>query len=90
MSRLVAKEWRLYERMAKQRPALVIRLNVDAETAHARKPDHEFAELRDKSSIMPLLKFNGAQVCDLDANLDYEQVLAAATAAVQRTLDIPS
>ena len=72
MSRLVAKEWSLYQRMAKQRPALIIRLNVDAETAHARKPDHEFAELRDKSAVMPLLEFNGARICDIDARLDYE------------------
>lgn len=81
--RLVRQEWRLYKRMAKQRPALVIRLNVDAETAHARKPDHQLAELRDKSSVMPRLKFNGARICELDARLDYEQVLEAAIAAVQ-------
>ena len=89
MRRLAEREWRLYERMAKQRPALIIRLNVDAETAHARKPDHEIAELHDKSAIMPRIQFNGAKVCDLDARLDYEEVLAAATAAMQSAMGPP-
>ena len=89
MRRLVALEWRIYKRMARQRPALIIRLDIDAETAHTRKPDHKFEELRDKSSVMPLLKFNGARICDLDARLDYEQVLEAATAAVQSAVDTP-
>ena len=87
MQRLVEREWRLYKRMAKQRPALVIRLEVDAETAHARKPDHEFAELRDKSAVMPLLEFNGARICDINARLEYEKVLEAATAAVREALE---
>src|SRR3546814_16894261 len=36
---LATRELRLYQRMASQVPALLIRLNIDADTAHARKPD---------------------------------------------------
>lgn len=88
LRRLVARERRLYEWMAAHRPALVIRLNIDPETAHARKPDHRITELREKSSVMPRLRFNGAKVCDLDARAAYAQVLAAAVQAVQSTIGV--
>ena len=84
--KLVAREQRLYQWMARQRPALVIRLNIDAETAHARKPDHCLAELRDKSSVMSRLRFNGAQLLDLDASAPYPQVLKAALQALNIAL----
>jgi len=83
MRRLVEREQRLYHWMAAQRPALVIRLNIDAETAHARKPDHELSELRDKSAVMPRLAFNGARVVDLDTRRPYPQVLAGAMQAIR-------
>lgn len=85
MRQLVAREQRLYHWMAAHRPALVIRLNIDAETAHARKPDHELSELRDKSAVMPRLTFNGARVVDLDTRRPYPQVLEAAIQAIQTT-----
>jgi thymidylate kinase len=80
--KLVAREQKLYQWMAGQKPALVIRLNIDADTAHARKPDHSLAELRDKISVMPRLRFNGARVLDLDASAPYPQVLGAALQAI--------
>ncbi|PKO43038.1 MAG: hypothetical protein CVU30_09130 [Betaproteobacteria bacterium HGW-Betaproteobacteria-3] len=80
--KLAAREQKLYEWMAGYRPALVIRLNIDAETAHRRKPDHSLAELRDKISVMPRLAFNGARVCEIDARAPYADVLAAALGAV--------
>ncbi|NCN69586.1 MAG: hypothetical protein GW928_05180 [Rhodoferax sp.] len=86
--KLVAREQSLYQWMAQQKPALVIRLNIDADTAHARKPDHSLAELRDKSSVMPRLHFNGAQVLDLDARAPYPQVLNAALQAINTTMAI--
>lgn len=84
--RLAAREQKLYEWMAGQKPALVIRLNIDASTAHKRKPDHSLAELRDKISVMPRLAFNGARVCDIDARAPYADVLAAALAAVDTVI----
>ncbi|MEP5839658.1 MAG: hypothetical protein ABJ322_18280 [Marinobacter sp.] len=81
---LAAKEQKMYEWMARHKPALVIRLNIEAEEAHARKPDHDIAELRDKIAIMPRLTFNGAQVCEIDTAMPYPQVLAAAQAAIEQ------
>jgi thymidylate kinase len=82
--KLAEREHRLYEWMAGKKPALVIRLNINAEAAHARKPDHDIDELRDKISVMARLKFNGAQVCDIDTTAPYPEVLAAALQAINQ------
>lgn len=84
---LAARERRLYEDMAAYVPALLIRLNIDAETAHARKPDHKLAMLREKASVIPTLAFNGAPILDLDATAPYPEVLRAALAAARATLE---
>lgn len=76
--KLAARELRLYQWMACHVPALVIRLNIDAETAHARKPDHKLPMLRAKTSVIPTLHFNGARILDLDGRDPYAQVLDAA------------
>ena len=83
---LAARERRLYEAMAAYVPTLLIRLNVDAETAHDRKPDHKLAMLRDKVSKIPTLTFNAAAICDLDATATYPDVLQAALNATQAAL----
>lgn len=80
------REQRLYRRMAAHVPALVIRLNVDAATAHARKPDHRLSMLRDKVRVIPTLRFNGARILDLDGRSPYPEVLAAALAEARRVL----
>ena len=83
--KLAEREQRLYEWMAGQQPALVIRLNINAEAAHARKPDHDIEELRDKISVMNRLKFNGAQVCEIDTTAPYSEVLAKALQAIKNS-----
>lgn len=85
---LAKREQRLYEYMASHVPALVIRLNIDAETAHVRKPDHKLKMLRDKTRVIPTLTFNGATIVDLDATAPYDQVLSAALAAAYKILNI--
>lgn len=80
--KLAAREQRLYQWMASHVPALVIRLNIDADTAHQRKPDHKLSMLRDKVSVIPKLHFNNAFILDLDGCDAYDQVLASALAAV--------
>lgn len=82
--KLAAQEQKLYQWMAEHRPAVVIRLNIDAETAYARKPDHDMNELRDKISVIKQLNFNGAHICEIDATLPYQQVLAAALEVIRR------
>ena len=67
-------------------PDLVIRLNVDLDTACARKPDHRRELLRDKIAITPLLTFNGAPIVEIDSTQPLAQVLAEAKAAVAKTL----
>ncbi len=81
---LAVREQKMYDWMAAQRPVLVIRLNIDETTAHARKLDHDLTELRDKISVMPRLNFNGARVCDIDAAIPYPQVLEAALQAIKK------
>ena len=81
---LLKQETRLYQWMASHKPALLIRLNIDADTAHARKPDHKLAMLREKARVIPTLHFNGATILDLNGRDSYPHVLAAALNAIDR------
>ena len=81
---LLKREKRLYTWMARHRPTLLIRLNIDAETAHARKPDHKLAMLREKVRVIPTLQFNGATILNLNGRDPYPQVLAAALTAINK------
>lgn len=87
--KLAAREQRLYQWMADHVPALVIRLNIDADTAHSRKPDHKLAMLRDKAAVIPTLHFNGAHILDLNGCDPYSQVLDAALQAISVALTTP-
>jgi len=84
--KLAAREQRLYEWMASHVPALVIRLNIDAATAHSRKPDHKLTILQDKVAIIPKLHFNGAEILDLDGRASYQQSLKTALDAANAAL----
>ena len=83
---LARRERVLYEWMTSYRPDLVIRLNVDLDTACARKPDHRRELLRDKVAITPQLTFNGAPIVEIDSTQPLAQVLAEAKVAVAKTL----
>jgi hypothetical protein len=67
-------------------PTLVIRLNIDADTVMARKPDHDRALIEQKVATVPRLRFNGARIVDLDATIPYAEELALALAAVDEAL----
>jgi thymidylate kinase len=86
IQKLAAKERAIYERMAAYVPTLVIRLNIDVETALARKPDHARALIERKVAVTPSLKFNGATIVDLDATMPYDKELALAVAATDKAL----
>ena len=79
---LLKQETRLYQWMTSHIPTLLIRLNIDAETAHTRKPDHKLAMLRDKVRVIPTLHFNNAPILDLNGRDPYPQVLNAALTAI--------
>lgn len=83
---LAARERRQFEWMTRVRPDLVIRLNVDLETAFARKPDHKPEALRRKIAATPQFRFGGAPIVEIDSNRPLAEVLAAAETAVVRTL----
>lgn len=83
---LAAREKTLYAYMISHRPDLVIRLNIDLETAFARKPDHRYESLAAKIANVPKLEYQGAPILDLDSRLPLEQVIAQAKAAVSHSL----
>ena len=83
---LVKREQKLYNWMAKYKPALIIRLNIDPKIAHARKPDHDIDELRNKSLTMPRLNYNGARIYDIDASIPYPQVLESAMQVIDEVM----
>lgn len=88
--KLAVREQKMYDRMAKLRPSLVLRLMIDAETAHSRKPDHPLGELRDKVATMPQIHYNGSTVHEIDATLPYSIVLGTALVAISEALLVAS
>jgi thymidylate kinase len=83
---LARREQNAFEWMTSYRPDLAIRLNVDLDTALARKPDHRNAALARKIAITPQLTLKGAKFVEIDATLPLEEVLAAAKLAVADAL----
>ena len=80
---LAERERRLYQReMAKYRPEVLIRLDIDVETAFSRKPDHDYEELRDKIGIMSKIEYNGSNIYELDSRMPYNEVLEKALEVV--------
>jgi thymidylate kinase len=72
--------------MTSFKPDLVIRLNVDLDTACARKPDHRRELLRDKIAITPQLTFNGASIVEIDSSQALPKVIEQTKAAVAKTM----
>lgn len=89
MTRLAARERRLYQQMALWRPELIIRLDIDVDTAFSRKPDHDYEELKDKISAMVRLRYNGSRIIELDARAPYDEVLTNALNAISMAVMLP-
>ncbi|WP_371316115.1 hypothetical protein [Rosenbergiella nectarea] len=83
LKEMAKREVVIYEKLANYQPELIIRLDIDVETAFARKPDHSYQELSDKIGVMRQLTYNGANIMDLDSRKPYEEVLASVIAAVK-------
>ena len=83
---MAKRERAQFEWMTSHRPDLVIRLNVDIDTACARKPDHKRDSLEKKVLATPLFTFKGAPIVDIDSTQPLAAVVAQAQAAVTRTL----
>lgn len=84
---LMHLEFWLYERMTALRPDVVLRLNVDLETAARRKPDHRISSLEKKIQVVPKLSFNGAPIIDLDSREPLEKVLEQSREVVGAIMD---
>jgi thymidylate kinase len=84
--KLAAREQKIYDWMASQKPAMVIRLTIDADTAFARKPDHPLPELRDKVETMMRINYNGARIVEVDSRLPYPQVLNSAVQVIEAVM----
>lgn len=85
--KLAAREEQMYRWMSNHVPALIIRLSIDAVTAHARKPDHKMARLEAKIAVIPNLDFNSATILDLDSRTPYNEVLKSALQACDSLVD---
>jgi thymidylate kinase len=73
-----AAERRLYEKVARLGPDVLIRLRVDPQTAQSRKPDHVFEAIVQKCQIADKLQFPQSIDLHIDANRDYPLVLLEA------------
>ena len=83
---LARREQRAFEWMTSYRPDLAIRLNVDLDTACARKPDHRREALKRKIEITPQLTLNGANIVEIDAAQPLDSVLEAVKLAMANIL----
>lgn len=83
---LARREHAMYVWMTSFHPDLVLRLNVDLDTACARKPDHQRELLRAKIEATPLLKFDGAKIAEIDSNQALANVVMAAKSAVAQVM----
>lgn len=89
VSALRGRERRLYQWMASYPPLLLIRLDIDAEIAHARKPDHKLSALREKVAVIPHLTFNGAHILDLNGQEPADKILEDSLNAIRAALSSP-
>ncbi|HEY0211675.1 hypothetical protein [Acerihabitans sp.] len=80
------REQKLYLWMASYPPLLLIRLDIDEQTAHSRKPDHRLAALREKIRVIPLLTFNGAKILELDGREPAGKILEESLRAIRTSL----
>lgn len=80
------REQNLYQWMASYPPLLLIRLDIDEQTAYLRKPDHPLSALREKIAIIPHLTFNGARILDLDGREPANKILDESLRAIKTSL----
>nr|WP_218627037.1 hypothetical protein [Sodalis sp. dw_96] len=80
------REQKLYQWMASYPPLLLIRLDIDEQTAHSRKHDHKIAALREKITVIPHLTFHGARILDLDGRKPASEILDESLRAIRASL----
>ncbi|MDG6094845.1 nucleoside triphosphate hydrolase [Acetobacter sp. AN02] len=83
---LAGIEDRQFRWMTRHAPDLVLRLNVDADTAIARKPDHSPDSLARKIDGISRITFGTAPIVEIDATRPLEDVVDAAKTAISRAM----
>lgn len=86
IQRLTHYEHDTFTWMARQHPDLVIRLNVDLDTACARKPDHERSKLERKINAIPRITYADTPIADIDTTQPLMTVLEEVEQAVAHTM----
>jgi len=80
------RELKLYHWMASYLPLLLIRLDIDEQTAFSRKPDHKLSVLHEKVTVTPHLIFNGAKILELDGRESVDTILSKSLSTIRATL----
>jgi thymidylate kinase len=80
------REMLMYREAAILGPNLVIKLRVSPSVAHARKPDHVFSKMAEKSAVVESLRYEQSTMVEVDADLPFNMVEAEAKAAIWRHL----
>ena len=83
---LAKREGALYAEMVRHKPTLVLRLNIDADTALSRKPEHGRELVEKKIATTPLLTFGGARIEEIDATMDYQAERSLARRLIDQVL----
>jgi thymidylate kinase len=82
LRRIASWEARPYELAARSGPDLVLRLDVDTDTAISRRPGLTRTYLDERIALVRSLRFNGSAVAEIDARRPYAVVLSEAADAV--------
>lgn len=85
LRRIASWEARPYELAAGSSPDLVLRLDVDTDTATSRRPGLARDYLDERIALVRSLRFNGSAVAEIDARRPYAVVLSEAAEAVEAT-----
>lgn len=71
MKYLYQREKKYVNKSVHYQPQLVFKLILEPEVSIARKPDHDYEEVKLKAKITKELKFDNSKVEEIDANMDY-------------------
>ena len=88
LRRIASWEARPYELAARSSPDLVLRLDVDTDTASSRRPGLGRDYLDGRIALIRSLRFNGSAVTEIDARRPYADVLSEAVAAIDATASL--
>jgi thymidylate kinase len=79
-------ELKLYEEASRLGPDLLLKLSIDPQTAHRRKPDHDLSVIERKCAIIDQLSFSQSRVVVIDARQPYGDVLLGTKRAIWSAL----